>query len=106
VEKKYSHNENKLLELNHNLPEYNSLIRQFFDVSGKLRTVFVQIDDFSHLNRTDQPFVADYIHRLCKDTPLKFKIATLKHNSVLYIERARQPIGIQERHDYQPSALQ
>jgi hypothetical protein len=102
VEKKYIHNENKLLELNHNLPSYKSHIRQFFEISGKLTSVFVQIDDFYHLNRTDQPFVADYIHRLCKDTPLKFKIATLKHNSVLYIERARQPIGIQERHDYQP----
>jgi hypothetical protein len=26
----------------------------------------------------------------------------MKHNSVMYIERAGQPIGIQERHDYQP----
>lgn len=67
-----------------------------------MKSVFIQIDDFYHLNRTDQPFVADYIHRMCKDTPLKFKVATLKHNSVLYIERAGQPIGIQERHDYQP----
>ena len=102
IERKYTHNENKLLELNQNLPGYKSQIKQFFEISGKLRSVYVQIDDFYHLNRTDQPFVADYIHRLCKDTPLKFKIATLKHNSVLYIERARQPIGIQERHDYQP----
>jgi hypothetical protein len=102
VERKYSHNENKLLQLNHKLPEYKSHIKDFFEISGRLSSVFVQIDDFYHLLRTDQPFVADYIHRLCKDTPLKFKLATLKHNSILYIERARQPIGIQERHDYQP----
>lgn len=102
IEQKYTHNENKLQRLNHNLPGYKAKIRDFFKISGKLKAVFVQIDDFYHLNRADQPFVADYIHRLCKDTPLKFKIATLKHNSVLYIERFGQPIGVQERHDYQP----
>ncbi|MFJ4289384.1 hypothetical protein ACIP1U_06250 [Cupriavidus sp. NPDC089707] len=102
IEQKYSHNENKLQRLNHNLPGYKAKVREFFQTSGRLKSVFVQIDDFYHLNRADQPFVADYIHRLCKDTPLKFKLATLKHNSVLYIERSGQPIGIQERHDYQP----
>ncbi len=102
IEKKYIYNENKLQELNHNLPSYKSKIREFFAISGKLQSILIQIDDFYHLNKTDQPFVADYIHRLCKDTPLKFKIATLKHNSLLFIERAGQPIGIQERHDYQP----
>lgn len=102
VEKKYRHNENKLQQLNNNLPNYKAKIREFFEISGKLKSVFIQIDDYYHLGRVDQPFVADYVHRLCKDTPLKFKIATLKHNSVLYIERAGQPIGVQERHDYQP----
>lgn len=102
IEKKYTQNENKLQQLNHNLPEYKTQIREFFKVASTIKSVFVQIDDFYHLSKTDQPFVADYVHRLCKDTPLKFKIATLKHNSVLYIERGRQPIGIQERHDYQP----
>ncbi|MDP3230144.1 MAG: hypothetical protein Q8N13_19520 [Acidovorax sp.] len=102
TEKKYRHNENKLRELNLRLPEYKEKIKEFFSLSSGTDAIFIQIDDFYHLNRTDQPYVADYIHRLCKDTLLKFKIATLKHNSVLYIERNRQPIGIQERHDYQP----
>jgi hypothetical protein len=39
---------------------------------------------------------------LCKDLPLYFKIATLRHASTLYIDRDGQPIGAQERHDYQP----
>lgn len=102
VELKYRHNENKLRELNQRLPRYKEKIGEFFGLSPEVQAVFVQIDDFYHLTRADQPFVADYIHRLCKDTQLKFKIATLRHNSVLYIERNRQPIGIQERHDYQP----
>ena len=44
----------------------------------------------------------DYIHRLCKDIPLYFKVATLKHATTLYADRDGQPIGAQERHDYQP----
>ena len=56
----------------------------------------------SHLKRTDQAFVVDYIHRLCKDLPLYFKIATLRHASTLFVDREGQPIGAQERHDYQP----
>jgi hypothetical protein len=46
--------------------------------------------------------VMDYIHRLCKDVPLYFKVATLRHASSLYVDRDGQPIGAQERHDYQP----
>jgi len=102
TEKKYEYNENKLRDLNHKLPEYKSKVRDFFEISGKVDAVFIQLDDFYQLSKSDQPFVADYVHRLCKDTRLKFKIATLKHNSVLYIERQGQPIGIQERHDFQP----
>lgn len=102
IELKYLHNENKLRQLNLRLPQYKQKIREFFALCPETNSIFAQIDDYYHLNRTDQPYVADYVHRLCKDTPLKFKIATLKHNSVLYIERNRQPIGIQERHDYQP----
>jgi hypothetical protein len=44
----------------------------------------------------------DYVHRLCKDLPLYFKVATLRHASVLYADREGQPTGAQERHDYQP----
>ncbi|HYT88729.1 MAG TPA: hypothetical protein VEL76_08475 [Gemmataceae bacterium] len=58
--------------------------------------------DFYDLARIDQPLVMDYIHRLCKDLPLYFKVATLRHASTLYADRKGQPIGAQERHDYQP----
>lgn len=55
-----------------------------------------------HLDRLHQAFVVDYVHRLCKDLPLFFKVATLRHASTLYIDRDGQPFGAQERHDYQP----
>lgn len=54
------------------------------------------------LRKVDQPLVMDYIHRLCKDVPVFFKVATRRHSSVLYLDYKEQPIGAQERHDYQP----
>jgi hypothetical protein len=77
-------------------------IREFFGLSRDVQAVYLQIDDFYHLRRADQPHVMDYIHRLCKDLPLYFKIATLRHASVLYADRQGQPTGAQARHDYQP----
>jgi hypothetical protein len=102
TERKYSMNQNKIRELDMWLPRLKQRIREFFDLSSTVRSVYLQIDDFYHLKRTDQPLVMDYIHRLCKDLPLYFKVATLRHASTLYADRLGQPLGAQERHDYQP----
>jgi hypothetical protein len=102
VERTYKKSDDKLKELNIWLPRLKSQIREFFDISSDVKVIFIQIDDFYHLRRTDQPFVMDYVHRLCKDLPLYFKVATLRHASVLYADRGGQPTGAQERHDYQP----
>ena len=94
--------EDKIRELDKWLTTLKSEIREFISLSSAVKTIFLQIDDFYHLDRADQPLVIDYIHRLCKDLPLYFKIATLRHVSALYADRGGQPIGAQERHDYQP----
>jgi len=60
-------------------------------------SMFIYFDDFYHLNFTDQPFVADYILRLCKDLDIYFRIATIKHRSNLYVRDSSQKIrGIQK----------
>jgi hypothetical protein len=102
TERSYSVQSEKLRELDMWLPRLKEKVREFFMSSSSVKAVFLQIDDLYHLKRTDQPFVVDYIHRLCKDLPLYFKIATLRHASTLYADRDGQPIGAQERHDYQP----
>lgn len=101
-ERSYKIRSDKLRELDMWLPRLKEQVREFFEVSNSVKALFLQIDDLYHLKKTDQPFVMDYIHRLCKDVPLYFKIATLRHASSLYIDRDGQPIGAQERHDYQP----
>ena len=102
VERRYKHREDKIRELDTWLPELKAQIREFFELSTGVKAVFLQVDDYYHLSRSDQPFVMDYLHRLCKDLPLYFKLATLRHASILYADRVGQPIGAQERHDYQP----
>jgi hypothetical protein len=102
MELRYEHRTAKLRELQTWLPQMKSQIRDFFELSNAVKAVFLQLDDFYHLARRDQPDVMDYLHRLCKDLPLYFKVATLRHASTLYADREGQPIGAQERHDYQP----
>ncbi|HEY2901351.1 MAG TPA: hypothetical protein VGL59_12295 [Polyangia bacterium] len=105
TEKRYKVNESKVRELDTWLPRLKAEVRDFFATSSTVKAVFLQIDDFYHLSRADQPLVIDYIHRLCKDVPLYFKVATLRHASTLYADRLGQPIGVQERHDYQPISI-
>lgn len=102
VQKEYETYDNKARELNLLLPELKDDMRNFFAASVATKYAFIEFDDFYQLPREMQPYVADYIHRLCKDTPLWFKIATLRHSTVFYADRKGQPTGGQERHDYEP----
>lgn len=102
VERSFKIHREKLQELDRWLPRLKEQLREMFSVSKVVKGLILQIDDLYHLKRTDQAFVVDYVHRLCKDLPIYFKIATLRHSSTLYADRDGQPIGAQERHDYQP----
>ena len=105
VEKEYQRYDNKVHKLNLLLPGLKDSVREFFNLSKNVKTIFIELDDFYHLQRSMHPHVADYVHRLCKDMPLYFKIATLRHATALYADRGNQPTGAQERHDYQPINL-
>lgn len=102
TERSYKLRSEKLKELDIWLPKLKDQVREFFSHSSSVNAVFLQVDDLYHLRKSDQPFVIDYLHRLCKDLPLYFKVATLRHASSLYMDLDGQPIGAQERHDYQP----
>ncbi len=92
----------KIEKLNHILPELKNKLKDFFELNSGIKNIYIQIDDFYHLQRELQPYVVDFIHRFCKNLPIYFKIATLEHASNLYTESNGQPIGAQHRHDYQP----
>jgi hypothetical protein len=102
VERVFKSKHDKLEQLDKWLARLKQQIREFFELSDKVSAIFLQVDDLYPLRQEDQPFVVDYIHRLCKDIPLFFKIATLRHASILFVQREGQPIGAQERHDFRP----
>ena len=56
----------KISDLQVALPQMKKQIRDFFNLSSTVKSIFLQIDDFYHLARADQPNVMDYLHRLCK----------------------------------------
>lgn len=102
TERTFVQKRSKLQKLDEWLPRLKAQMREFFNLSANVECIFIQIDDFYHLRRSDQAYVLDYIHRLCKDVPIYFKVATIRHASTLFVARAEQPIGAQERHDFQP----
>jgi hypothetical protein len=61
IERKYLLNQSKIRNLDMALPRLKQQIREFFDLSATVRAVYLQIDDFYHLTREDQPLVMDYI---------------------------------------------
>ena len=73
VELRYAHRTAKLSELHAWLPELKRQIREFFKLSTTVNTIFLQMDDFYHLARKDQPDVMDYLHRaLLQATVVEF----------------------------------
>jgi hypothetical protein len=55
IERTYRVLDNKVRELDMKLPELKSQIREYFNLSTSVKSVFIQIDDFYHLSRADQP---------------------------------------------------
>ena len=72
--------------------KHDKVERQLFDFKHLLQRVsqflggkiFLCVDDFYYVRMKDQPPVADYIHRICKDSRAFLKIATIRHRSELY----------------------
>ena len=51
TEKNYRTLDSKIQELDTRLPRIKTQIREFFELSATVKAVFLQIDDFYHLNR-------------------------------------------------------
>jgi hypothetical protein len=85
IERKYKLNQDKIRELDMSLPRLKQQIRDFFELSNKVKSVFLQIDDFYLLTRPDQPLVMDYIHRL---------LARLAHSRREWMAASRSALAI------------
>jgi hypothetical protein len=98
---KQNYQTEKLDEILKEIPVWKDILHVALVKKREESYAFVFFDDFYHLKAENQADIADVIHRLCKGKNLFFKIATIKHRTILYGERFGQPIGVQARHDYQ-----
>ncbi len=89
---------NKLEFLKVELTVYKKLIK---DISLLFSNtpIFLVLDDFYFVDKKVQPDLVDYFHRLCKDTELYLKIATIKYRSKLYRRTNNQYTGVEIGHD-------
>ena len=88
----------KLNILKNELPDLKELINVISEFLQK--PIFLILDDFYFIRRSDQPFFIDFFHRLSKNTHLYLKVATIKHRTSLYLHDQTY-VGIEIRHDAQ-----
>ncbi|AKP50836.1 hypothetical protein [Cyclobacterium amurskyense] len=89
---------NKLNILRNELTDFKELIERTTEFINN--DIFLILDDFYFIRKSDQPYFADFFHRISKNTRLYLKIATIKHRSSLYIQ-GETYIGMEIRHDGQ-----
>lgn len=100
INRKFSFEKNKINFLNNNIDNYRKLIEECIKIN-RLKAFFIMLDDYYLLNLSDQPFIIDYIFRLCKDQKAYFKISTIRHRTNLYVRTTDSMIrGVQEGADH------
>lgn len=88
----------KLNILKNELPELKELVNQTCNLIDK--NIFLILDDFYFIRKVDQPYFIDFFHRLCKNTNMFLKVATIKHRSSLYVQ-GDSYVGMEIGHDAQ-----
>jgi|GEM_PF-6548740 len=105
IEYKYKqHKESILIKID---TELRDVIKGWLK-SSDYKYIFLCLDDYYLLNDQSQLKLIDYIHRLCKNTKIYFKVCTIKHYSRLYSHGdldGATITGVQEMHDYTPVSL-
>jgi hypothetical protein len=87
-------------QLDRHFSKYKKL---FSEISKNLghKAIYLALDDFYYVPRSQQPELLDYFHRLTKDTNLYLKVATVKDRSTLYRAGEQSHWGIELGHDAQ-----
>ena len=77
------------------IPETQRTLRRFIEVSG-LR-VYIFLDDFYYLPRSDQPRLLDMLHGCLRDCDAWMKIASIRHLTRWF--QSSPPLGLETIHD-------
>lgn len=63
------------------------------------KAIYLGLDDFYFIRKSEQPFFIDFFHRLTKDTKLYLKVATIRYRSKLYTTTGESYVGTELGHD-------
>ncbi len=88
----------KLNILKNELTNFKEIIQSAANLINK--DIYLILDDFYFIRKTDQAYLIDFFHRLTKNTRLYLKVATIKHRSSLYVQ-GETYIGVEIGHDAQ-----
>ena len=88
----------KLNILKNELPDLKELVDETCNLLDK--NIFLILDDFYFIRKSEQPYFIDFFHRLCKNTSMFLKVATIKHRSSLYVQ-GETYVGMEIGHDAQ-----
>jgi hypothetical protein len=77
-------------------------IKELFTESSAIigKDIYLILDDFYFIRKSEQPYFLDFFHRVSKNSPLYLKVATIKHRSKIYVQ-GDSYIGIELPHDAQ-----
>ncbi|SLG30163.1 ATP-binding protein [Mycobacteroides abscessus] len=77
------------------VPKIHSAVQRFLEITD--RTMYVFLDDFYYLPRSDQPQILDMLHGITRDTKVWLKVASIKHLTRSWI--SSPPTGLQTGQD-------
>jgi hypothetical protein len=92
----------KIEKVERGLLDIKNLLEKATELIGN--NLFIIVDDFYFLHLDDQTPVADYLHRLCKNSNLFLKFGTIRYRTILY-QRNSMIQGLQLHHDVVPIDL-
>lgn len=98
VEEKKIITNDKLEGIRLSLSEHKEILKRVSESHNNI-SIFLCIDDLYFLNKNIQPIFVDFFHRVSKGINLNIKIATIKHRSILYIQKDGTYTGMESGHD-------
>lgn len=77
------------------IPRIQQCVRRFLDAAG--RRLYVFIDDFYYIPRSDQPELLDMVHGIVRDADAWLKVASIQYLTRWF--QASPPVGLQTGQD-------
>ncbi len=89
----------KLEKLKRNLVDYKELFKETIYFVFPNDYLYLLLDDFYFIEIDNQPYLADVIHVLIKNTKAFMKLASIKHRTKIYLKDERTYQGVEIGHD-------